>query len=135
MTQQEDDFPPGHPKRFDYDPDSPEAKKWMKMHYFPKGERDYPPGHPKAVDTEGNTNAVEVRAGIDPNHPELEEFSGRTPAQAKRAKEITLALSQQAKETVPPKPGIAPEPPPPGSSAFPTGQPSLVHELLHNRRT
>jgi hypothetical protein len=33
-TPQEPDFPPGHPARFDYDPDSPEAQEWARKHVW-----------------------------------------------------------------------------------------------------
>lgn len=132
-TPQEEDFPKGHPKRFDYDPDSPEALEWMRKNYHPKGERDYPLDHPKAVDTPGNTNAREVLPGIDPDKPELEAFTGRTPEVAKRVQDITRKLSEHAKETVLPEPTIAPNPPAPGSTAEPTGQPDTVLTRLMRR--
>lgn len=122
-TPQEPDFPPGHPGRFDYNPDSPEAKEWMRMNCFPKGERDFPPGHPKACDTPGNTNGVQIVAGVDPHHPELEEFTGRTPAQAAAHRKAIEQLSAAAKETEPREPITAPAPPPPGDTSAPAGQP------------
>jgi len=95
----EDDFPQGHPKRCDYDPSSPAAKEWARVNIHPKGERDYPVDHPKAVDTKGNQNAVAVVPGVDPNHPELEAFTGRTPAQAAAAAAVLQQAAKAAKET------------------------------------
>lgn len=123
MTPQEQDFPPGHPARFDYNPDSPEAKEWARKNVHPKGERDFPVDHPKAVDTPGNTNHVPVLAGVDPNHPELEAFTGRTPEVAERVREIQRRMSAAAKESPSLDPGIAPPPPAPGSIQPPAGQP------------
>jgi len=99
MMVVEQDFPKGHPKRFDYDPKSPEAIEWARIHIHPKGERDFPVDHPKAVDTPGNTNHIPVRAGIDPAHPELEEHTGATPEQAAGRAAYNRALAAQAKET------------------------------------
>ncbi len=110
-TPQEPDFPPGHPARFDYDPASPEAREWARVNIHPKGERDWPIGHPKAVDTEGNMNAVPLRAGIDPNRPDHEEFTGRSPAQAKAAREVYRVMAQQSKETPALMPTIGMDPP------------------------
>jgi len=98
-TAQEPDFPPGHPARFDYDPASPEAQEWARLHIFPKGERDFPPDHPKAVDSEGSTNHVPILPGIDPQHPELEAFTGRTPEQAKAVRDVYRRMSEQAQES------------------------------------
>ncbi len=123
MTPQEPDFPPGHPKRCDYDPASPEAKVWAAAHYAPKGERDYPPGHPKACDTPGNMNTVPVLPGVDPLHLELEPFSGRTPEQVAAHEQLKKLLTPLAKETPPREPIVAPPPPPPAEQAQPTGQP------------
>jgi hypothetical protein len=99
QVQTEEDFPKGHPARFDYDPASPEAKEWARKHIHPKGERDFPVDHPKAVDTPGNTNHVPVRAGVDPAHPELEAFTGRTPEQAAAVKAVNAALAAMQVET------------------------------------
>lgn len=76
-TPQEPDHPPGHPKRFDYDPASPEAIEWKRKNFHPLGERDFPVDHPKAIDTPGNTNHIPALPGVDPNHPEREPFTGR----------------------------------------------------------
>ena len=122
-TPQEPDFPPGHPKRCDYDPTSAEAKAWARQHYAPKGERDYPVGHIKAVDTPGNSNSVPVLPGIDPQHPELQAFTGRTPAQVAALDKLNLELAAEVPETPPREPIEAPPPPPPGSIAMPAGQP------------
>lgn len=108
---QEPDFPPGHPARCDYVPDSPEAKEWARKNISLKGERDHPHGHPKAVDTPGNQNHVPVRAGIDPEHPELEEFSGRTPAQAAAVRRLYQEQAKGAKDTPEVLPTIALDPP------------------------
>lgn len=122
-TPQEPDFPPGHPARCDYDPTSPEAKEWARLHFAPKGERDFPVDHPKAVDTPGNTNSVVIRAGVDPAHPELQEFTGRTPEQVKAMQLLSQMLAQTAMETPPREPVVAPPPPAPGEQAQPAGQP------------
>lgn len=102
MTPQsihEEDFPKGHPKRFDYDPNSPEAKEWARKNVNLKGERDFPVGHPKAVDTPGNKNHIPVTIGVDPAHPELEAFTGATPAQAAGRKAAEQALAKLQIET------------------------------------
>lgn len=89
MTQQiqERDFPVGHPKAGDYVPGSAAALVWAAVNIHPLGERDFPVGHPKALDTPGNTNSVPIRPGIDPSHPDLEEFTGapKEVADARRA--------------------------------------------------
>jgi hypothetical protein len=92
MTPEEPDFPPGHPKRADYDPNSPEAKEWKRLHVHVKGERDFPVGHPKADDTTGNLNKVHWEPGVDPFHPELEPFSGH-PRLTAPASDPTLAAT------------------------------------------
>jgi hypothetical protein len=106
---EQDDFPVGHPARFDYDPNSPEAKEWARVHIHPRGERDFPVDHPKALDTQGNTNAVVITAGVDPNKPELEAFTGRTPEQAAAVAEMNARLAEQAKPTPPRQPVDAAE--------------------------
>ena len=110
-TPQEPDFPPGHPARWDYNPNSAEAQEWARLHIFPKGERDFPPGHPKAVDTEGNTNHVEIVAGIDPARPDYEQFTGRSPEQAAAARAVYEMLSADAKESPVLTPTVALDPP------------------------
>lgn len=119
----ESDYPPGHPARFDYDPETPEAQEWLRANYSPQGERDWPRGHPKACDTPGNKNTVPVRAGVDPNNPQLEPFTGRTPAQVKALKVVRDALTRNAEESKPRTPGIAPDPPKPLAPGVPLGQP------------
>jgi hypothetical protein len=99
MMVVEQDFPAGHPKRFDYDPKSPEAIEWARLHIHPKGERDFPVDHPKAVDTKGNTNHLAWAPGVDPLHPELEAHTGATPAQAAARKAFEAQLSARAQET------------------------------------
>lgn len=122
-TPEEPDFPKGHPKRFDYDPESPEAKQWARFHVFPKGERDFPPGHPKAVDTPGNKNSQELRAGVDPDRPDYEEHTGRSPEQAEAVRQFNAELSRKAFETPARDPIEAPAPPKPTSAELPVGQP------------
>lgn len=125
-TPQEPDFPPGHPARFDYDPTSPEAIAWADRNIHPFGERDWPVGHPKAVDTAGNTNAVQVLPGVDPNRPELEAFTGRTPAQAAAVRQLWAERSKRAQPSPELEPTIAPPPPKnPGDTRPPSGQPDL----------
>lgn len=109
--QREDDFPLGHPARCDYDPTSPEAKEWARLHIHPKGERDFPVGHAKAVDTEGNTNHIEVLAGVDPTRPDLEAFTGRTPEQVEALRALYAIQSASAKESPAPQPIMASDPP------------------------
>lgn len=99
QTIQERDFPKGHPKASDYVPGSPEAIEWARKNIHPLGERDFPVDHPKAVDTPGNTNAIPIRPGIDPAHPELEEFTGATPAIAAARKAAYLAQLPKVEET------------------------------------
>jgi len=120
---QEQDFPPGHPARHDYAPDSPAAKEWTRLNLHPLGERDFPVDHKKAVDTPGNTNHLEWLPGVDPHHPELEPFTGREPHVAARTKEINAEMAKAAKESTPQQPLIAPQPPPPGDISLPLGQP------------
>lgn len=102
MTPQvatEEDFPKGHPARFDYDPASPEAKEWARKNIHLKGERDFPVDHPKAVDTKGNTNHIPVRIGVDPLHPEREAFTGASPEQAAARKKMQAELAARQAET------------------------------------
>jgi hypothetical protein len=101
---QQDDFPVGHPARFDYDPASPEAKEWARIHVHPRGERDFPVDHPKAVDTPGNSNSMIIVAGIDPTKPWLEAFTGRTQEQARAVAQMNARLAEQAKPTPPRQP-------------------------------
>lgn len=122
-TPQEPDFPKGHPGRFDYDPESPEAIEWRRKNVHPKGERDWPVDHPKAVDTPGNRNHVPILPGVDPDRPHLEAFTGRTPEVAAAMRRINLAAAQGAKESPAIEPVIAPAPPPPGDISEPEGQP------------
>jgi hypothetical protein len=123
MTPQEADFEPGHPARFDYDPHSLVAMQWAKAHFALKGERDFPVGHPKAVDTPGNENHVAVRAGNDPAHPELQEFTGRTPEQVEGLKLYQQFAAPLAAETPAREPIEAPPPPPSLERPIPPGQP------------
>jgi hypothetical protein len=96
---QERDFPKGHPKAADYVPGSPEAIEWARKNIHPLGERDFPVGHIKAVDTPGNTNAIPIRPGIDPAHPELEEFTGATKEVATARRAAYLAQLPHVEET------------------------------------
>jgi hypothetical protein len=110
VNRLEEDFPVGHPKRHDYNPASAEAKEWSRKNVSPKGERDWPVDHPAALDTQGNTNSRVWRAGVDPLHPELEEFSGRTPEQAHAVKMHNAELARAAKESPVVQPITAPDP-------------------------
>lgn len=126
-TPQERDFPKGHPKAFDYDPDSPEAIEWARKNIHPAGERDWPVDHPAAIDTEGNKNKVSVLAGVDPAHPELEPFTGRTPAQVAAERAVWADRTAKALPTVDRTPTIAPPPPAkPGDTRPPSGQPGDI---------
>lgn len=98
-TQLEEDFPPGHPGRSDYDPESPVAKEWARQNVQPLGERDFPPDHPRALDTPGNLNHLPTLAGVDPLNPHREAFTGRTPVQAAGVRALSEAASQEAKES------------------------------------
>jgi hypothetical protein len=89
----------------------------------PKGERDWPVDHPKAVDTPGNSNHLTMVAGVDPLHPEREQFTGRDPEKAKRMREISAEMSKHAQESLPRDPVVAPQPPAPGDISEPAGQP------------
>ena len=95
----EEDFPKGHPARFDYDPASPEAREWARKNINLKGERDFPVDHPKAVDTKGNTNHIPIRPGIDPLHPEREAFTGASPEVAAARRAVAAELAKQQAET------------------------------------
>jgi hypothetical protein len=97
--QIEQDFPPGHPARFDYKPDSPEAKEWARRNVSPLGERDFPVDHAKAADTPGNTNHLKYEAGVDPLNPHREAFTGRTPSQVEGVKRLSEAASKAAIES------------------------------------
>ncbi|SRR6266481_2468878 len=119
----EDDYPPGHPARFDYNPDSPEAQEWMRVNYHPRGQRDFPVDHPKAYDTPGNANHVVWEPGVDPNHPELQAFTGRTPEQVAAHSRAMAALSATANESPVVKPMQAPQPPDAAPETAPSGQP------------
>lgn len=96
---QEQDFPPGHPARFDYRPDSPEAIEWARINVHLRGERDFPVDHPKAADTPGNGNSIEWRAGMDPLNPHLEPFTGRTPEAAAAVRELSRQQAEKAQES------------------------------------
>jgi hypothetical protein len=121
----EQDFPPGHPARCDYDPKSPEAKEWARKHVWTAGERDFPVDHPAAMDTPGNKNRVTWRPGVDPEHPELEPFSGRTPEQVEAVRELWLEQGKRAKPSPELEPTVAPPPPKhPGDTRPPSGQPA-----------
>lgn len=129
-TPEEPDFPPGHPKRFDYNPASPEAKEWARIHIHPAGERDFPVGHPKALDTPGNKNHIPVVAGVDPDHPELQEHTGHTPEQVA----AEAALWEERKALAFPSPEREPieAPPPPkkpGDTRPPSGQPGTLEAM------
>jgi hypothetical protein len=97
--QTEQDFPAGHPARSDYNPESAEAKEWLRKNVSPAGERDFPVDHPKALDTPGNTNALQIAAGVDPHNPHREAFTGRTPAQAAGVAAMSELASKAAKES------------------------------------
>jgi len=97
--QLEYDFPPGHPGRSDYDPTSPEAIEWARIHVSPLGARDFPVGHPKALDTPGNLNHIVVEAGVDPLNPHREAHTGRTPEQVAGIAELSRLASEAAKES------------------------------------
>jgi hypothetical protein len=100
MTQQvEHDFPPGHPARFDYDPESPAAIEWARKNVAPLGERDFAVDHPKAADTPGNLNHLPVTAGVDPLNPQREPHTGRTPAQVAGLRKLSETASRAAKES------------------------------------
>lgn len=95
----EEDFPKGHPGRSDYDPESPEAKEWARLHVHPLGQRDFPVGHPAAADTPGNLNHVQWAPGVDPINPHREAHTGRTPAQVEGLRKLSETASRQAQES------------------------------------
>src|SRR5215472_18432573 len=113
----EQDFPPGHPARFDYEPNSPEAVEWRRLNVFPKGERDFPVDHVKAVDSNGSTNHLEWPAGVNPHAPHLEPFTGRKPEQAEALRALNLEAARNAMESKPLHLVEAPTPPQPGEKA------------------
>ena len=71
----------------------------MNLRPHQRGERDFPVDHPKAVDTKGNTNHLPIRPGIDPLHPELEEFTGASPEVAEARRAAYLAQLPKVAET------------------------------------
>lgn len=95
----EEAFPPGHPGRHDYDPESPAAKEWARKNVHPLGERDFPVDHPAAADTPGNLNHVAWAPGVDPFNPHREAHTGRTPAQVEGLRKLSEQASRQAKES------------------------------------
>lgn len=97
--QIEEDFPPGHPGRFDYNPKSPEAIEWARKYVAPLGERDFPVDHPKAVDTAGNTNHLHWDAGVDPFNPHREPHTGRTPEQVAGVRALSAIATERAKDS------------------------------------
>ncbi len=97
--QVEYDFPPGHPARFDFDPESADAKEWARKNVSALGDRDFPVDHPKAADTPGNTNALTWEAGVDPHNPHREPHTGRTPEQAAGAEVLSAIASARALES------------------------------------
>jgi hypothetical protein len=132
-TPEEPDFPPGHPKRFDYNPKSAEAREWARLNIHPAGERDFPVGHPKALDTKGNTNHVPALAGVDPLHPELEPFTGRTPEQVAGERAIWEERKHLALPSPEREPLEAPPPPKePGDTRPPSGQPMSLLERMES---
>jgi hypothetical protein len=97
--QVEQDFPPGHPGRADYNPNSAEAIEWARKNVSPLGERDFPVDHPKAIDTPGNLNSLTYAPGVDPHNPHREPFTGRTPEQVAGIARLTAMASAAAKES------------------------------------
>lgn len=125
-TPEEPDFPVGHPARHDYDPDSAEAKEWNRKRGIGMGERDFAVDHPGAHDTPGNKNHLVWEPGVDPNKPDHEPFTGRSPDVAKRVRKAREKLYKAAKPSPAVEPTVAPPPPDtPGSTAEPPGQPGL----------
>ncbi len=98
-VQTERDFPLGHPKAADYVPGSPEAIEWARKNIHPLGERDFPVDHVKAVDTQGNTNHIPIRPGVDPAHPDLEAFTGATKEVAAARHAAYVAQLPKVEET------------------------------------
>jgi hypothetical protein len=103
-VQPEQDFPPGHPGRADYDPRSPEAQEWARTHIHPLGERDFPMDHPAAADTPGNLTKLVYEAGVDPKNPHREPFTGRSPEQVAGIRALSEAATKAAAES----PALAP---------------------------
>jgi hypothetical protein len=110
-VQGEQDFPAGHPARFDYNPASPEAIEWARINVHPKGERAYPVDHPRDGQEHNWSNSAIWQPGIDPDNPDREEFTGRSPEQAAAVRALNAQLAAQAKESPALEPGIAPAPP------------------------
>jgi hypothetical protein len=106
----EQDFPEGHPKRFDYDPASPAAKEWAREHVFTRGEPAYPRSHPTYGGEKNARNLISWQAGVDPFNPHLEAFTGRTPEHAEAVRAHEAELSRQAQESPAREPIIAPSP-------------------------
>ena len=99
MTSIERDLPLGHPSAVDTVIGSTYHKAWLNEQAAKMNARDFPPGHPKAADTPGTDKQVEWRAGVDPAHPELEEFTGRTPQAAAAAANFARHGAEVAKES------------------------------------
>lgn len=99
LTKTEEDFPKGHPARFDYDPASPEAQEWARKNVHPLGERAYPVDSVKSSDTPGNDCSLEWRPGVDPRNPHLEAFTGASPEVAAARKAQALKNAAVSSDT------------------------------------
>ena len=97
--QLEHDFPVGHPARSDYDPESADAKEWLRVNVAPFGERDFPVDHPGALDTPGNKNTLTWHGGVDPHNPHREAHTGRTPEQAAGVAAMSAIATKAAVES------------------------------------
>ena|SRR5579864_5431385 len=67
-------LPPGHPARIDYNPDSPEAKSWAAHQRSLESSSGQPPGYNPDLTRPHGGMVWEL--GVDPQHPELEPFTG-----------------------------------------------------------
>jgi hypothetical protein len=74
---QEEALPKGHPSRFDYDPESTEAKAWDAAQRAKMHNLGTPPGY--TFDPEKPHGGLIWELGVDPFRPDHEPFTGRPP--------------------------------------------------------
>jgi hypothetical protein len=99
MAQMERDLPLGHPSAPDTVLGSPEHKRWLVAQEAKSNAVDFPTGHPKRFDTPGSMSTVQWQPGVDPAHPELEAFTGRTPEQVNAIAEYNRQRSAAQEPT------------------------------------
>jgi hypothetical protein len=82
-ARDEEALPKGHPGRFDYDPQSEDAKAWHATQRAKEHNLGTPPGY--TFDPERPHGGLHWELGVDPFHPEHEPFTGR-PKRAESAR-------------------------------------------------